>query len=323
MAEPKFKGFLEGIKPTDYIAGQASGITYEERLGDGQWDLLIPSDERQYKKGLDVYGCVSFSNLNVIETQIKLLTGKTVNYSDRFLAKMSETTKDGNYAWKVADTVRKIGLVEESEWGWDEDIVTWDTYYTKIPDKIVEKGKEFLDEYDVQFEWVTVQNPFGGSPTFADPETIKYHLKHAPLQIGVPICSPWNISEVNAGCELTRSQHAIMLYGYNDEERYYKVLDHYEPFQKKLSYDYPIPWVFKQIITQKSNKNMEFLEQHQDYLVQDVQGTGAFGIIIDKEIRVAKKDRVPELLATYIMRGSKGTYPLAKNMWDELPKVKF
>lgn len=59
------------------------------------------------------------------------------------------------------------------------------------------------------------------------------------------------------------------------------------------------------------------------HLVQDVQGSGAFGIVIDGQIRVATADRTDELVLTYIMRGSKGATPLDKKTWDEAQKVNF
>lgn len=65
------------------------------------------------------------------------------------------------------------------------------------------------------------------------------------------------------------------------------------------------------------------ISQYQDHLVQDSSQTGAFGIVIDNVIRVAKKERLPELIATYIIRGSRGVTSLGADMWNNATKQDF
>lgn len=70
-----------------------------------------------------------------------------------------------------------------------------------------------------------------------------------------------------------------------------------------------------------NQKLMDFLKTNEGKLVQDVQDTGAFGIVKDGKILIADKDRVPELLATYIMR--KEGVPTPKDIWDAAPHEQF
>lgn len=119
---------IEGRRDTDFTAGT---IPFEERNPSGDWRNYLPTEEHQYSDNTDTMACVSFSLDNDIEIQ-KQFEGREVNYADRFLAKMSGTTHDGNWLWKVADTVRQYGLVTEDLWPAPPHY-TWDSYYAPIP----------------------------------------------------------------------------------------------------------------------------------------------------------------------------------------------
>ena len=103
---PQNHGVKLGRRPTDFIAGQ---IPYEVRNPSGDWTKFIPSGERQYNRTADSMSCVTFSLLNAIETYEKFWTGSSNNYSDRWTAKMSQTTVEGNWLWMVAETVKQFG----------------------------------------------------------------------------------------------------------------------------------------------------------------------------------------------------------------------
>src|SRR3990167_7048548 len=100
---PLNRGVILGQRPDDFVGGT---IPYEVRLPSGNWDAFLPSGEWQrsqpdpVKGYIDTMACVSFSALNSIETQIRFLTGQSINYSDRFTAKMSGTTPQGNWLYK-------------------------------------------------------------------------------------------------------------------------------------------------------------------------------------------------------------------------------
>src|SRR4051812_22652704 len=120
-------GLLEiGRRPRDFVGAD---LPFEVRLPSGNWQAYLPVGELQREiAGLPIVetmACVSFSLTNAIETQEKFLTGKEVNYSDRWLATMSGTTIHGNSLQIVADTVRKYGLVKESSWPKPKPNYTW------------------------------------------------------------------------------------------------------------------------------------------------------------------------------------------------------
>ena len=113
---------------------------------------------------------------------------------------MSGTTAQGNWLFRVADSIRRDGLVDEAEWPTPPNF-TWEEYYQHPPIESVDKGRLFLREWAVQYEWVDIT-----------PESLEKHLKHAPLQVTIP-------------------GHAVVNFFRNEDiQRYF---DSYDPFIKE------------------------------------------------------------------------------------------
>ena len=123
--------------------------------------------------------CVSFSAINSIETQEKFLTGQQVNYSDRWIAKMSGTTKEGNRLDKVAEAIRTYGLVLESSYPTPSEDYTWDEYHAEInpilKTKLLTEGQNWLTKWDIKYEetGITILS-------------LQKQLKQSPPQVVVP-----------------------------------------------------------------------------------------------------------------------------------------
>ena len=116
---------------SDFLLG---AISYEEVCED--WTPFLPKGEKQHGLYFDTMACVTFSALNIIEIQLNFMVANSLmseesvkffsdegyllngqfNFSDRFTAKMSGTTKDGNYLQKVWDSIRNHGLLSEKDW---------------------------------------------------------------------------------------------------------------------------------------------------------------------------------------------------------------
>lgn len=190
-------GVIEGARPSDYVAGS---LPYEVRLETGDWRPYLVTEEHQYSDNIDTMACVSFSLNNSLEIQTKFLTGQETNFSDRFLAKLSGTTPEGNYLWKVADTARN-GLVTEDLWPAPANY-TWNTYYTDIPQDVISKAQKL----DISYEWI---------PT--DAASLKHHLKQAPIQIVIPLPYP---------------NHAVVLVHLDGNTAYY--FDTYPQYLKTM-----------------------------------------------------------------------------------------
>jgi len=213
------KGLLVDPRERVRVAGI---IGYTVRNPDGDWTKWLPDGEKQ-SNGIDTMACVSFSLLNCIETQEYFLTGKQVNYSDRWLAKISGTTKQGNYLVSVAEAVNQYGLVREESWlPPDLDNYTWEQYYAEPgPAKhkeLLAEGQEWLKTHKFQYEWLTT-----------DRDEILKQLKQCPLQVCIP-------------------GHAIMnFYSYVDVIHFF---DSYDPFWKETQ-RINLTNVFKPLLTIK------------------------------------------------------------------------
>lgn len=203
-------------QPTDFIAG-ASPIVYQELNPSADWRPYEPTHPvPQHSDVVDYMDCVSESMVHDIETQIKRYTGQDVDLSERFIAKMSNTTPQGNYQTVVADTIRKYGIPLETDWPHPTDPhTTWDQFYAAIPQSVKDKALKFLEQWNFQYEFVN----------HAD---VPKHLKQAPLQVLIEATNPYHAQEL-----VTQTV----------------VFDSYPPYEKPLKSVYDF---LKPLITPKS-----------------------------------------------------------------------
>jgi hypothetical protein len=168
-------GVIIEQKPKDWAAGS---LPYEILNPTGDWTAYLPSDENQATHLTDSMACVTFSCLNVIETQYKFFTGKDINFSDRFIAKLSGTTPQGNSVQKVLDAINEYGLVLEEEWPTDLSF-DWNKYYADIPQEVRDKAnKNIKVQYEFHYQ------------DFAK------ELKHAPLEMIIETNKPYHSVEM-------------------------------------------------------------------------------------------------------------------------------
>lgn len=235
--KPKNHGVIEGRRPRDFVAGV---LPYEVRIPDGNWKPYLPPGEWQKSNLVDTMACVSFSLINCIETQELFLTGKQINYSDRWLALMSGTTPGGNSLSIVADTVRKYGLVKEESWPAPANF-TWGSYYeVPSPEKMAQlkaEGQQWLKSHKLDYEWLGI-----------DLNSIMKHLKHCPLQVVKP-------------------GHAIE--GFNQVLDVHHYFDTYSPFEKKIKYT-GLSDVLKPLLTITQMSTVEFVK---------IKGTQEYGFL--------------------------------------------
>lgn len=212
-------GVLTGVRSTPFAGGF---IPYVVRNPSGDWTPYLPAGERQSNNLIDTMACVSFSVLNCIETQEFFLTGQKVNYSDRWLAKISGTTMFGNYLVSVAEAIQMFGLVKEESWPKPANY-TWESYYANpTPAQmaaLVAEGKEWLRTHKFEAEFLST-----------DKATILKHLQQAPLQIVIP-------------------GHAIENF-YTQEEAVSYFDSYGEPFKKQTTRS-ALSDVFKPLLTMK------------------------------------------------------------------------
>lgn len=264
---------LKDPTPVAWVAGVETGASaisvnptadwrkYEPK---GEWQTFIWTDANGTVFNKDTQACVSFSANDELEafTNFMIRTEKipadakhwlesngyidengNVNFSDRFTAKMSGTTRLGNSLEAVWQSIKNNGLVPEKDWKISEEELAaikanpsgyWDIYYKEVPADVVAKGKVFANLFPLQYEWLS----FSTRPL--TDEQFREALTVAPIQIATAVCMPWNTSDVINGCG-DGAAHGTML-SCVDSESIRHILDHYEPFDKQLAANYRLTW---------------------------------------------------------------------------------
>lgn len=277
MQENYHSEILDTPSILDYVDGAESAVVFESRTD--AWRDYLPTAENQYRlvkrKSFDVSACATFSVLNSIEAQINYLVRKgdipserleqlglidgnfRPNFSDRWLAKVSGTTVNGNSSWRVGDTFRTKGCVGENLWSWGDNVKTWEQYYEDVPSHTFDHAKKILDLVDIKQEWLYF--PSVGINGDID-EIIKKHSVHAPIVISSPVCPSWSRFKLTEQKNLVNTcsledaggtSHATIVFGI-DKDGNRLCYDHYEPHVKRLSPDYPIKRMWKLVVTAKT-----------------------------------------------------------------------
>jgi hypothetical protein len=159
----------------DYVLGGYGSLGGDVLQPGGSWLNLLPDNESQLDAAsFDAIACATFGTLNAVEMLNRRLYGTDRNWSDRFLAKVSGTTEQGNSPHTVAETLRKKGAPNEVDYSYPPTIKTWQEFYADIPQSIYTLAIAFLNEFDFKHEYV---------PT--TPAYLMQALKYSPIGISV------------------------------------------------------------------------------------------------------------------------------------------
>lgn len=218
-------GFIsEELKETDYVLG-GSPLSKKILQDNSDWTAFLPPPERQSGRSLETMACVTFSFLNVLETLFKRKYDIEINFSDRFLAKASGTSQNGNLQSRVADTARKTGLVLESDYPSGIDDFSWNEFYKPLTKDLTDKALKFLNDYEIGYEAVPVTIP-----------AMREALKYSPLWAAGYAWAFDGSVYYSAG----NPNHAIMIANIEQAIAYKKCFDSYDPFIKKLASNYQL-----------------------------------------------------------------------------------
>mgnify|MGYP001577336150 CR=1 FL=1 len=184
---------------------------------DGQWEPV--EFERQFRDSFDSYSCVSFGRNNQEEVYLKNRYGLDRNFSDRAMAKMSDTQPNGNTPQKVYEARRKQGYLYENEWPWPDTVVTWAEYMKEIPSNLMNLAKGYSYEWRFWHDYV---------PT--NPASMKEALKYSPIGVSN------NLWQKEDGTyykpDGLQDSHWALVIGYDSDT--WKLLDTYPPFIKRV-----------------------------------------------------------------------------------------
>jgi hypothetical protein len=286
------------------IGGQGdffSPVNSTALISGNNWEEWLPVIEYQNQAGFDRMACVTYSLMNCFEILNIQETGKELNFSDRYIAKLSNTSRQGNTLPAVFDEVRENGLVKESVW---PDVLTdWDDYYKQVPANIIGSGKEFIKDYDVYREYVATYKK----------DLIFEALNHAPLQVIVEYASGDGI--LNPG---QAYNHAVTCYGAKKNE-YWLIYDHYTQTRKKYAWDYEFAAILKPTFKLKK-PNMLKVKNGFMYLL--VEGpTQKLGMGLDGAL-VVFADKVDCLInSSSRLKIFEPAIPVTLAQWSSVKKV--
>ena len=221
-------GFIPPVVvPEDYFLGsrKMGSMPINEK---GDWLKWLPAFEPQ-SKNIDTNACVSFAMNSCAEILHKFLYDAEPNYSDRFLASVSETKPEqgGNTPKKVADTFRHSGAIPETEYPFVDNL---EEYYQPIPERLKNMGLEWLKNYSWGYEWT-------------DTAFLKEALKRSPVGCAV---SAWQTNDKGEYVRFGASNHFVVLVAFDENDRPI-IFDSYEKNIKILEAGYKLefPQLYK------------------------------------------------------------------------------
>jgi len=323
---------LEKMKPLEQEFGGMTAIPKIHLFKDGNAIPYLPEEEKQIGVYFDTWGCVSFSNLNCVETvshrMLPLFRKENrewllknfykndrPNFSDRDLVVLSGTEIGrGNSARQVLETVQQIGVIPEEKEPWDftsrdPEVNIPEVYYAYSR---TEASNQIAREFNKRFKILgeRVAQPFW-----------KEASQYGALQVFV---NAWYQDDDGTFFNPTGNHnHAVQMADYNTV-RIFDSYKHNGSFLKTLSNWSDARWyAYKFNIIEK---NMEKPKIENNTLLQtvtpNVAGSGQFGIYLDDQIIVGDEGK---LSLTFFQRNNgdiKGkTLTLTKDDWDKFEKI--
>lgn len=295
----------------DWYAGGNSPINRRTLLPGGDWsDIKIPNEiqvinygsNKQYESLL----CVSFNGTTdaieyVIARQIELnlipeeklewlsdngyFEGDYVNFNERFPGALGGTTSKGASVYKVADAIRKFGLIPQKMFPFADNF--FDNIDTKfITKKMYDLGTEFLKRFSINFEWVNSQ------------DTAEF-MKYSPLGCVGKYANQTSSEHLNPQTGMNHSMLQIQ-----ETDEYRKIDDSY--WQQYKTYKKSALSDFMAFYVDASDYSMfnreQFILQHDQHIIRN-QNTGAYAVIYRNTPMLVLPERASLMLIDRIERG--------------------
>lgn len=217
------------------------GAVWEVLQPSGRWGLYLPRKEYQYFAWGDTMACVTYSLMNCIETVLNRKYNEQWDFSDRFTAKMSGTTRQGNTMSRVINSMSiNDGFVSFPFWR--NEAVNFDEFYKEVTPEVKELAKKNLESLNISVQFIQGITK----------ESIKEALTYSPLWVAIYAYGP-KVDGVYQNVVGMNSNHCVMLYGI-DADGNYQIYDHYNGAEYRLlASDYRIVAAAKVAVTKKTN----------------------------------------------------------------------
>lgn len=219
-------GYIEDVIAPDHYYGCV--IRKDVVQQDRDWRPYLGAGERQSTPTVETYNCTAFATHNAQEAYMKRVYGIDVNWSDRYLGARAGTGTGGNSPHTVAEVQRKYaGCIPEGAFAFGDNIQSIDDYYSGILWAHKLLGARHVLRWDMQHEWVLNGNETNWQDILYDA------LLFSPVGIAVQAWTEDGGTYVRTGSDT----HWTTLVGAR-KGRYLVVADSYEPFIKKLDWNY-------------------------------------------------------------------------------------
>jgi len=324
-------GFIE-VKPTktDYIHSDLGSVAKKRLKENLNWKPFRPAGELQKRSNAgETMACVTYSAMNCLETVINyfiflvkneeaepyqqeivkvferfnLIKNGEANFSDRYIAKLSGTSVRGNNQKNIADAIRHYGLVSEDMWPYADG---WSNFYSNIPDEIIKSGQELLKYIEFSYEWV-------------NPVQFNEVKVFAPIQTSV---YAWGnkVNGIYQRTELSKN-HAVDN-DYFEMDKYDGIFDSYNPFDKKVAWNFNLGYGMLYTIHLKENifnkKKLKYYidERKAKYLMCVEENGEVYELKYDKLVYLDNQSFLTDRAKKAFNTGE--MLPISKSAFNEL-----
>ena len=242
----------------DYILGGLRSAPFEILVPSGQWLDFLPEGEKQNRQGVETFSCVSFGTLNLIEILLRRKFQELKNYSERFTAIVSNTGTTGNSPQAVAESVRKLGVVEDYKLPF-VDGMSYELFFSPKPMSVefLIDGKNWLEKFEVRHEFL-----FDSGDIKTKQAKLIEGLKSGPL--GVSVYAWHQRNGLYYKTDEMLDNHFVLLVGYEIGKRwivYDSYLESEGDFLKDLDWSYDIGMAKRFWIEKKTVVQLSIMEQ--------------------------------------------------------------
>lgn len=261
----KHSCFIAEVRPTDWFAGVNSNIVFKSNLPTGNWRPYFHYFERQ-KFVYDSNMCVIAAQQEIVDAQIDWLitTGQVAqpvvdaltalgfmdasgsdgkphfHSSFAFPGSLTGNGTNGNPLPAPWDIARKYGLLPWTDRPFDANTNINDLL-AKPSQAELDKAKQVIQYFSFSYHWIVDNGDLLGTPI----TKMKTALQQTPLQIGINIGAAWNQKNPTPSADLSPG-HSVAVELMDGAT---EVLDHYDPFEKSLTYLWNIGYVLQGVVT--------------------------------------------------------------------------
>lgn len=204
------------------------------------WGEYLPPERVQNLNGVETWACTSFALLHVLGVLFKQKYDLSNDWSERYMAIVSGTTRLGNDPHSVAEAARKWGIIDFELLPFDASIESYDMFYSPRPmsEVLAVAGKKFLAKCGIGHAWVWTDESIDLS---VKQSLMMKALESSPLTVAV---YAWQKDKRGVYVNPLKQPvcHDVSVYDFI-EGQYWMAFDSYDNTHKLLDWEFPFSQV--------------------------------------------------------------------------------